>query len=187
MKLIVGLGNHEPRYEGTRHNVGFFMLDHYAAHHQLTWKRSERFRADITEYSVDGEKIVLAKPRTYYNQVGESIQTIATFYKIPIQDILVVHDDLALPLGTIRTRLGGSDGGNNGLKSLEQHLGQGTARVRIGVWTEHHEQVDKVAVVLGRFNSSEQSILEAERTHATDIIDQFIAGNFETTTHRHEI
>lgn len=184
MKLIIGLGNPEPQYDSTRHNIGFWCLDTYAAEQGLNWKRSDKFRAFITETTVAGEKILFAKPTTFYNLVGESARSIADFYKIEPADILIVHDDLALPLGTIRTRLGGSDGGNNGLKSLHAHLGPSTHRIRVGVWAEHHGQTDKVNVVLGKLTQSERDMLAKQSTTINQLIDQFISGQLTVTTHR---
>lgn len=186
MKLIIGLGNPEPHYDATRHNIGFWCLDTYAKTHDLTWKRSDKFRAYLAETTAAGERIVFAKPTTYYNLVGESARAILDFYKITPSDVLVIHDDLALPLGTIRTRLGGSDGGNNGLKSLNSHLGSDTYRIRIGVWADHHEQSDKVGVVLGKLTSAEHALLTKQATILAHLIDTFIDGSFATTTHRHD-
>lgn len=186
MKLIVGLGNPEPKYDSTRHNIGFWYLDTYADSLKLTWKRSDKFHAYLTEYSRDGEKIILAKPTTYYNLVGESARSIIDFYKIAPEDVLIVHDDLALPLGTVRTRLGGSDGGNNGLKSINAHLGLTTHRIRVGVWADQHEQADKVAVVLGKLSREEHETLSKQSETIHHLIDDFITGQLTSTTHRHD-
>lgn len=186
MKLILGLGNPEPRYDSTRHNIGFWYLDAYVHAQGVSWKRSDKFRAYLAEITRAGEKVILAKPTTYYNLIGESARAIADFYRIPPQDILVIHDDLALPLGTIRTRLGGSDGGNNGLKSLHAHIGPDTHRIRVGVWTDHHADTDKTSVVLGKLNRGEQAALSAQTDTVVRLIDDFIAKRFVTTTHRHD-
>lgn len=184
MKLVIGLGNPESRYVGTRHNVGFAVLDAIASHHQAIWKDSSKFKAQLTEVGIGSEKVLLVKPMTYYNLVGESARALMDFYKLASSEVLVVHDDLALPLGTIRTRLGGSDGGNNGLKSLTAHIGTETARLRLGVWTDAHPGIDKVALVLGKFKSEEREIFEAQLPKTVKIIEQFAADDFEATTHR---
>lgn len=184
MRLIIGLGNPESRYVGTRHNVGFAVLNQFASVHEANWKDSSKFKAKIAEVTIGQEKILLVKPITYYNLVGESARALLDFYKLNLTDILVVHDDLALPLGTIRTRLGGSDGGNNGLKSLAAHIGIDTARLRVGVWTDTHPSTEKVALVLGKFSASEREVFEAQLPKAAKIIEQFATGNFEATTHR---
>jgi PTH1 family peptidyl-tRNA hydrolase len=184
MKLVIGLGNPEPQYDSTRHNIGFWALDGFAATKDLKWKRNDKFRAHLTEYTQDGEKVILAKPATYYNLVGESARAIADFYKIAPEDILVVHDDLALPLGTIRTRVGGSDGGNNGLKSLNAHIGEHTHRLRIGVWIDDHEQADKVSVVLGKLSRDEQHVLAEQSSKINLLINDFVSGTLVASTHR---
>jgi len=184
MKIIIGLGNPEARYTGTRHNVGFAVLDHFASTHRAIWKQSTKFKASTAELSIAGEKITLVKPTTFYNLVGESARAIMDFYKLTLADVLIVHDDLALPLGTIRTRVGGSDGGNNGLKSLALHIGTETARLRVGVWTDAHHATDKVSVVLGKISKDEQATLDAQLPKAAKIIEQFATGDFESTTHR---
>ena len=184
MKLVIGLGNPEKRYDNTRHNVGFFALDHIASMYHVAWKQSDKFHAMIAEVVIRGEKIMLVKPTTYYNLVGESARKLMDFYKLLPGDILLIHDDLALPIGTIRTRVGGSDGGNNGLKSLALHIGTETARLRVGVWTDAHHATDKVSVVLGRLSKDEQATLDAKLPKAAKIIEQFATGDFETTTHR---
>lgn len=187
MKLVVGLGNPEKRFDHTRHNVGFHMLDYLAGRVGTSFTSSSKFHADIAETVHDGEKILFVKPTTYYNEVGESVRALLDFYKLSPDDILIVHDDLALPLGTIRTRLGGSDGGNNGLKSLQAHLGSETARIRIGVWVEGHHGIDKVAVVLGKFTRDERAVLDAERSTIERIYESFLRGSFEAMTHRHDL
>lgn len=186
MKLIIGLGNPEPRYDETRHNIGFWYLDSYIDSYGMHWKRSDKFRAYLAERTVGGEKVLFAKPTTYYNLVGESARTIIDFYKIAPEDVLIIHDDLALPLGTVRTRVGGSDGGNNGLKSLNAHLGLTTHRIRIGVWAAHHEHVDKVALVLGKLDQVEQDMISQQTTTVHNLIDDFIEHRFVSTTHHSE-
>lgn len=184
MKLIVGLGNPEPRYNHTRHNVGFWLIDQYAESCGLKWQSNTRFRATLAERTIANEKVILVKPTTYYNLVGESVRSLADFYKIDASNILIIHDDLALPLGTLRTRRGGSGGGNNGIKSLNAHLGEDTARLRVGVWTDHHSNIDKVAVVLGKLSKDEHKTLEELIPKINQQIEDFIAGDFITTTHR---
>lgn len=184
MKLIIGLGNPEARYKHTRHNVGFRVLGEYAAGKGVEFQLREKFRACIAELSVDGEKVILAKPTTYYNNVGEAGRLIADFYKLDPADILIIHDELALPFGTIRTRLGGSDAGNNGVKSLNQHLGAETARIRIGVSNELRDRIDNADFVLSNFTREEdEALTSAIFPKAVTIIDEFVASNFAHTTH----
>lgn len=184
MKLIIGLGNPEQRYENTRHNVGFFVVSRYAREQGTKFQAKDKFKADIAELTVNGEKLILVKPTTYYNSSGEAVRAIADFYKIEPSEILVIHDELALPFGTIRTRLGGSDAGNNGVKSINQHLGPDTARIRVGVWNELRDRINDADFVLSNFTSDEQTRLEETLPRLYSLIDSFISGSFETTTHR---
>lgn len=184
MKLIVGLGNPEERFKHTRHNVGFRVLSEYGAEKGAEFLGKDKFRAYIAELNIGGEKVILAKPTTYYNLVGESVRLISDFYKIAPEDILVIHDELALPFGTIRTRLGGSDAGNNGIKSVNQHIGDKTARIRIGVYNELRDRIDDADFVLSNFTKEEDEALEnGLYKKAIEIIDRFIIGDFEHTTH----
>lgn len=182
MKLIIGLGNPDQQYQGTRHNLGFWYVSGFAEQHGLQWQEKTKFRAYIAEGGIDGEKFILAKPTTYYNLVGESAQTICQFYKIPPENVLVIHDELALPLGTIRTREGGSDGGNNGMKSIITHLGQGVKRIRVGIDSPRRQPVSDAHFVLSKLSSVDAKQLSELSPKVYGIIRQFIAGNFEITT-----
>ncbi len=185
MKLIIGLGNPEDRYTNTRHNVGFSALDSYAQQHELEFIPKDKFRALIAEYSADSEKIILVKPTTYYNDSGEAARAIADFYKVEQADILIIHDELALPFGTIRTRFGGSDAGNNGVKSINAHLGPDTARIRVGVYNETRSATDDANFVLSKFSKNEhEQLQEILLPRIQSLIDTFIQGNFDHTTHK---
>lgn len=180
MKLIVGLGNPESRYDGTRHNTGFFVLDELAKKHGLKWQLKEKFKAHVTE--LPGKTALLVKPTTYYNLVGESVRALADFYKIPPEDILIIHDELALPFGTLRTREKGSDAGNNGIKSLNAHLGHTTKRLRIGIQNELTPHMDAADFVLAKFTPDERGEMrDAILPHLYTHIDKFLNGAFEST------
>ena len=185
MKLILALGNPDARYDATRHNVGFWAVDEYVQAKGLGFTKAPKFKAEIAEFSESGEKIILAKPQTYYNLVGVSFRAIIDFYKIAPEDVLVVSDDLALPLGTVRTRVGGSDAGSNGIKSLIAHGGEATHRLRIGIANEKAELIDKADFVLSKFNKEEAETLREIASKIAEIIDEFIAGSHEPTTHHH--
>lgn len=184
MKLIVGLGNPEARYDNTRHNTGFMALDTLAKKYGTSFGLQKKFKAEVTELTLQSEKVLLLKPQTYYNLSGEAVHAAADFYKITPGDILLIHDELALSFGTIRTRIGGSDAGNNGIKSINQHMGEGTARIRIGISNSTREHIDDINFVLGKFSSEEQTDLPKLFDLAGKLIEQFALGNFETTTHR---
>lgn len=183
MKLIVGLGNPDAHYSGTRHNVGYWVLDKYAARHDTLFQPKPRFKALIADIARGTHRAILTKPTTYYNLSGESVRTIADYYKIAAHDILIIHDDIALPCGTLRTRRGGSDAGNNGVKSVSQHMGEATARLRIGTHAALREQIDDADFVLGAFTREESALLDKQLAMIFAVIDSFIEGRFDETTH----
>lgn len=184
MKLIIGLGNPEEHYTTTRHNVGFRVLNEYGAEKGAQFQLKEKFRAQLAEFTVDGEKVILAKPTTYYNSSGEAAHLISDFYKLDPTDILIIHDELALPFGTVRTRLGGSDAGNNGVKSISQYLGPDTARIRIGIYNDLRDRIDDADFVLSHFTKDEDiAFHETLIKKAVAFIDDFVTDNFQHTTH----
>jgi PTH1 family peptidyl-tRNA hydrolase len=158
MKLIVGLGNPGSRYHGTRHNVGFAVVDLLAEGPQAG-RLQTRFQAEVAELNEDGEKLLLVKPQTFMNLSGRCVRQLVDFYQLPLDELLVVCDDINLPLGKLRVRARGTHGGHNGLRDIQQHLGTTEyARLRIGV--DAPAQDDAVDHVLGRFRSSERDVIE---------------------------
>jgi peptidyl-tRNA hydrolase, PTH1 family len=140
MMLVVGLGNPGPRYVGSPHNVGFRVLDHFAGHHaslregagRVAW--AQRFEAELAMAAVDTLELVLLKPLTYMNRSGASVRKAMSFFKIPVESALVVHDELDLPLGSLKLKRGGGEAGHNGLKSISAELGaRDYVRLRVGV------------------------------------------------------
>ncbi len=188
MKLILGQGNPETKYDGTRHNVGFSMLDVFATAHAVVWHEKSKFDALIGEALIDNEKVLLVKPTTFYNETGQSARKLIDFYSLdPVQDLLVIHDDLALPLGTIRTRKQGSDAGNNGIKSLNAHIGQDYSRIRIGIWSTLRDQMNDTEFVLGKFSQSERETLLALTPTVMNYIENFIASTLIHETSKLEL
>lgn len=184
MKIILGQGNPGADYAGSRHNIGFAMLDAYAQKHGLSFQPKTKFKADIAEFQAVGEKVLLVKPTTFYNETGQSARALLDFYKVASEHLLIVHDELALPFGVIRTRLGGSDAGNNGVKSINRQIGSNTSRIRIGIWNEKRDATDDASFVLSRFSPEEVGRLAEIATTTSRLIDQFIANAFAATTHR---
>ena len=183
MKLIIGLGNPEKRYDGTRHNVGFAVLDTYAQREAVDWHDTPKFKAHIATLPT-AEKVLLVKPTTYYNLVGESVRSLADFYRIAPEDILIIYDDHALPFGVLRTREQGSDAGNNGIKSLNAHVGPTTKRLRVGTHSDARAMMNDADYVLSTFSTQEQATLSDLSTTIADILDAFINNAFAATTHR---
>lgn len=183
MKIIFAQGNPGTSYKHNRHNTGFLLLDTYAAKTGESWVAKKKYTADILETSVDGEKVLLVKPTTFYNDTGLSARLLIDFYSLnAAEDLLVIHDDLALPLGTIRTRKQGSDAGNNGIKSLNQHIGQDYSRIRVGIWTELRNRMDDVEFVLGNFTKKELEVLELLSPTVEELIGGFIDGSMAHET-----
>jgi peptidyl-tRNA hydrolase, PTH1 family len=159
MKVVIGLGNPGPRYEGTRHNVGFAVIDYLAAAPSVSPFR-RRFDAQVAEMSEGQQSVLLVKPETFMNLSGRAVRQVVDFYKIDVPDVLVVCDDIALPLGKLRARARGSDGGQKGLRDIEQHLGtQEYSRLRIGV-DAPGEHLDAADHVLSRFKPGERAAVE---------------------------
>jgi PTH1 family peptidyl-tRNA hydrolase len=152
--LIVGLGNPGAEYERTRHNVGFMAIK-YLAGEDATWK-SELFARTFTT-NVDGRRVIYAMPQTYMNDSGRAVRAIMDFYKIPIENIIVIHDDMDLKVGDLRTKIGGSSAGHNGIKSIDANVGNEYMRVRIGI--DHPRNLglpmDAADWVLGKFTNEQ--------------------------------
>ena len=159
MKVILALGNPGEKYAYTRHNAGFLVIDQLAAGQSAQFSNKPKFFADIAELNMSGKKILLVKPTTYYNEVGISARAILDFYKLTLDDVLIIHDDTALDFGKIRVRKGGRDAGSNGLKSLHAHIGSDFWHIRIGTDNLLRRQIGDVDFVLSKFNADERTIL----------------------------
>jgi len=174
MKVILALGNPGEKYTHTRHNVGFLVIDHLAAEQNAHFSNKPKFFADIAELNsftvnsaasakppiiIPREKILLVKPTTYYNEVGVAARALLDFYKLTLDDVLIIHDDTALDFGKIRVRKGGESAGNNGLKSLHRHVGNEFWHIRIGTDNLLRRQIGDVDFVLSKFNTDERTIL----------------------------
>jgi PTH1 family peptidyl-tRNA hydrolase len=156
--LIIGLGNPGSKYAGNRHNIGFMVIDKIIEDYAMP-KLALKFGGAVSEGTIDGEKTYVFKPLGYMNISGTPAAEIARFYKIPLKNIIAVHDDLDLPLGKLRVKRGGGSGGHNGLKSLDSHLGQDYMRIRLGIG--HPGDKDMVSdYVLSDFWKEEQPTLK---------------------------
>ena len=159
MKVILALGNPGEKYVHTRHNAGFLVVNQLAAGQSAQFSNKPKFFADIAELNMSGEKILLVKPTTYYNEVGIAARALMDFYKLTLDDLLIIHDDTDLDFGKIRVRRGGRDAGSNGLKSLHTHIGADFWHIRIGTDNLLRRQIGDVDFVLSKFNADEQKIL----------------------------
>ncbi len=185
MKLIFAQGNPGAQYARTRHNIGFMALDTLAETVSAPWKTDTKFKADIATLNWNGEKVLLIKPASYYNETGTVARALIDFYKLtPATDVLVIHDELALPFGTVRVREKGSDAGNNGIKSLNSHLGHDYWRIRVGIWNELRNRMDDADFVLSAFSGDEKNQLAGTiKTTILPLIHEFIQGSLKNSSH----
>lgn len=185
MKLIVGLGNPGKEYENTRHNVGFMVLDRFAEKHNLTFDK-KKFQGVYTEFSHNGEKVILLKPHTYMNLSGESLSACMQYFDIPVDDILVINDDLDLQVGTFKLKPSGSSGGHNGLKNIEQHL-HTTQYKRFKIGISNNKMIDTKDYVLGKFGKEEKEKLEEVLKLSVSILDDYLTMNFDLLMNHYNI
>ena len=182
--LVVGLGNPGARYESTRHNMGFLALDRLAEREKLRFNKL-RFKAWTAEWKLGEDKVLVMKPQTYMNLSGESVGAAARFYKIPADHILVVSDDIALPVGKLRLRAAGSAGGHNGLKNIIRHLGSDRfPRIKVGVGMPQNAEYDIAEWVTGLPTGEEQKILLDALDRAAQAIPAVITLGMDKAMNR---
>ena len=172
--LVVGLGNPGEKYEYTRHNAGFLTIDRLAEEKGIPVQRlKHRALTNVTE--LGGNQVLLMKPVTYMNLSGEAVGDAARFYRIPPERVLVISDDVSLPLGKLRIRKSGSAGGHNGLKSIIQHLGtEGFPRLKIGVGEKPHPEYDMADWVLSKFTGEDKAVMDEAVRRAADAVECYL-------------
>lgn len=176
--LVVGLGNPGPSYAGNRHNVGFMVADLLADRMGGRFK-AHKGRADVVEGRLAGQRVVLAKPKTYMNLSGGPVASLRDFFKVPVERIVVIHDELDIPWATLRLKRGGGDNGHNGLKSLTQSLGSREyLRVRFGIGRPPGRQ-DPADFVLKDFTAAERKELPFHVDRAADAVEALVTGPLE--------
>lgn len=172
MKLIVGLGNPGREYEKTRHNVGFDIIDKLAQKYRVTFK--DKFKGLLGEANIDGEKVYLLKPQTYMNLSGDSIIQVVNFYKIdPKSEMVIIYDDMDLPIGKLRIKEKGSAGGHNGIKSIISHMGQDFLRIKCGIGKAKNKD-ENINFVLGKFAKDEQELIDKMAESAISATEDII-------------
>lgn len=175
MKLIVGLGNPGKDYENTRHNAGFMVLDAFAKELNLELHLEPKFKALMAMTNVDGEKVILLKPVTYMNLSGEAVRPVMNFYKIDVEDIIVVSDDLDSRCGRVRIRANGSAGGHNGHKSIMTNLGtEEYKRIKVGI--DRSNVIPVVDWVLQKFSNDEMALINEAITKSCKALNDFVSG-----------
>lgn len=181
MKLIVGLGNPGKKYEGTRHNVGFMVLDELAQIVDTKFVPNKKFESEMAELNIGSEKVILAKPTTFMNLSGNAVSSIRSFYKIDITDIWVVCDDYDLPLGTLRTRSDFQTSTHKGVGSITSDLGSSDFKmIRLGIYQDSKIGIDDF--VLAKFEDRDQPILSQIIEKTADLTVEFIKDGFKSHT-----
>ena len=184
--LVVGLGNPGPDYAGTRHNVGYLVTDELARRMGSPFRAHKSGRAEVVEGRLTppgqpGPRVVLARPRCYMNESGGAVKALASFYKVPVDRIVAIHDELDIPFGTLRVKLGGGDNGHNGLRSLRSSLGTGDFyRVRAGVGRPPGRQ-DPADFVLSNYSAAERKELVFQVDRAADAVESLLEVGLERT------
>ncbi len=174
--VVVGLGNPGKKYDGTRHNLGFACLDDFALRQEFpAWIDKKDLRCQLTSSNLGGTRVILVKPTTFMNLSGQAVQAVLQFYKLPLETVLVVHDELDIAFGKLRLGSGGGTAGHNGLKSLVERIGPDFARVRIGIGPKSPPEIDSADYVLGKFNKEERAALPAIIREVNSIIGEFTA------------
>lgn len=178
IKLIIGLGNPGEKYSKTRHNAGFWFIDALANRYSANFKTESKFSGDVAKATIAGQAVWLLKPMTFMNRSGLSAQQLASFYKIPVNQILVAYDELDLPPGTVRLKTAGGHGGHNGLRDLHAQIGKDYHRLRFGIG--HPGDRHKVAdYVLSRPNQNDDIAIQNARDKALDSIELIVKGDLQ--------
>ncbi len=184
IQLIVGLGNPGQQYEKTRHNAGFWFIDAIARSYSISLKSESKFHGEVGKGLIDGNEVWLLKPMTFMNKSGQGISALARFYKIAPENILIAHDELDLPPGTVRLKKGGGHGGHNGLRDSVAQLGSKEfQRLRLGIGHPGHaSQVS--GYVLGKAPSGEQIEIERAVERALDELSLILSGDLQQAMNR---
>lgn len=188
--LVVGLGNPGPSYAGHRHNVGYLVAEELASRMGSGFRPHKSGRADVVEGrlgglgGVGGVRVVLARPRCYMNESGGPVSTLTKFYKVPVERIVAVHDELDIPFDTLRIKLGGGDNGHNGLRSMRRSLDSGEFhRVRVGIGRPHGRQ-SPADFVLSDYAAGERKVLPFQVDRAADAVESLVSDGLEKTQSR---
>lgn len=184
MKCIVGLGNPGKKYELTKHNVGFWAVDQLSDQWDLPFQK-EKWNSLVTEGVVSGEKVMLMKPLTYMNLSGEAVGAAVQFLKLPLEDLLVIYDDMDIPLGQLRLKQKGSAGGHNGIKSIIQHLGtEQWKRIKIGIGRPP-EYMSVVDYVLAPFSDTEHKTAADAAIKTVEVVNEWLKNDFLSSMNKY--
>lgn len=165
ISALAGLGNPGARYANTRHNIGWTLVEQFAAEYKARWKTDQKLNCEYSQIDFSGRALFLVKPLGYVNASGIALSQFARYYKLPPASFLVVYDDITLALGRLRVTVSGSAGGHNGVADLLQHFGEGFTRFRIGIGSKANPEMPLSDWVLGRFSNEEQGVIDAQLPH----------------------
>ncbi|HTB49148.1 MAG TPA: aminoacyl-tRNA hydrolase [Verrucomicrobiae bacterium] len=176
--LLVGLGNPGKEYDLTRHNVGFLCLDEFVSKtgEMAEWLQKKDLKCLLSSGQVGDTRVIAIKPTTFMNLSGEAVQAVMNFYKINLEYIAVIHDELDIDFGQIRLRIGGSSAGHNGIKSVTEHIGENYGRIRVGVGPKHPTKIKSEDFVLQKFSAEEQAQLPNLTREANAILSEYLYG-----------
>ncbi|HRP34847.1 MAG TPA: aminoacyl-tRNA hydrolase [Gammaproteobacteria bacterium] len=183
IRMIVGLGNPGPEYAPTRHNAGFWLADLLADRHGGTFRGERKFGADLASVRIDGADVLLLKPQSFMNRSGGPVQAAAAYLKVPVEQILVAHDDLDLPPGDVRLKQGGGHGGHNGLRNMITHLGPGFWRLRLGIGHPGH-RAEVIDYVLQRPSREDDLLIHAAVSDAADVMPILLGSGEQPAMHK---
>ena len=183
IRMIVGLGNPGPEYAQTRHNAGFWLADLLAQQHGGRFRTERKFAAELATVAIQGADVLLLKPQTFMNRSGGSVQAAAAYLKIPVEQILVVHDDLDLPPGDARLKQGGGHGGHNGLRSMISHLGPGFWRLRLGIGHPGN-RAEVIDYVLQRPSREDEVLIQQAVTDSAGVIPILLGSGDQPAMHK---
>ena len=183
LRLIVGLGNPGTEYARTRHNAGFLFADELAARHGASFRSEPRHRGELARLRIGGAELWLLKPMNYMNHSGDAVQSVASFYKVPVESILVAYDELDFPTGVVRLKQGGGAAGHNGLRDVIAQLGDGFWRLRIGIG-HPGDRAQVLDYVLGRPPAAEAELLRAGIGAAADIVPVLLGEGAQIAMNR---
>lgn len=183
IRMIVGLGNPGPEYAQTRHNAGFWLVDLLAQRHGGRFRSERKFAAELATVGIQGAEVLLLKPQTFMNRSGGSVQAATSYLKIPVEQILVVHDDLDLSPGDARLKQGGGHGGHNGLRSMISHLGPGFWRLRLGIGHPGN-RAEVIDYVLQRPSREDEALIQEAVADSADVIPILLGSGDQPAMHR---
>jgi PTH1 family peptidyl-tRNA hydrolase len=175
--LVVGLGNIGTKYDKTRHNIGFACVDEFTKSEEFdAWIEKKDLKCLYASKMLGSTRVIVIKPTTFMNLSGEAVQEAMHFFKVELGRVIVIHDELDIPFGQLRMRTGGSDAGHNGIKSITSHVGEGYARIRVGIGPKTPEGIDGADFVLQRFSEQELGDMQDLTREVSSVINEFIFG-----------